>query len=164
MPDQYDQLAPDAVATTLRSLPRRIGGAFGQVTERPASEYAETIGAAGRSPVDVVSDLGRSLALLDRALEQTLLHDDATVHEGVVNRDARSWPERLGSLTDARELTDDAVTTMADRIDSVPAADWSRTVGVAGGGEIDAMSIAQEAARTAITSLRELEALVVELN
>ena len=162
MADQYASLKPGNVVSTLRSLERRLAEALAQVPDKPPESFAYIVGSGGESVASLLSDAGRTLSLLDRALEQTFI-SEPVVHEGVVNAAARVWEGDALALAAGHELFIDTANTMADRADAASGDDWNRTATVTGGTSVTAMEIGQEAARTAITALIAIRDLVPEV-
>lgn len=155
MTEPYDSLQPPQIATTLRSLPRRYASALAQLE---AAEIA--LGAAGRtgeSPLAIVDDAGRSLVVVDRGLEQTLLHDSPMLMAAVIDPGARQWEVPAGDRSTVLEALQDTADELADRIDGAPTDAWDRPADIAGGGTVTALDIAREAARTGVERLRDLE-------
>jgi len=160
--DRYDQLNPPHLVTTMRSFPRRYRAALAAAPPTPEALVALV---DGHRVLARLTDTVRTLALLDRALEQTLVHDTPTVVAGVADAAARRWP--AASATDVDVLLDEltvTATALAARIDTAPSKDWSRTATVADRGRsIRAIDIAREAARTGAENLRIIERIVPKL-
>jgi hypothetical protein len=160
--DRYDLLNPPHLVTTLRSFPRRYRGALAAVPPTPEAIIERV---DGHRVIDLLTDTVCTLALLDRALELTLVQDVPTVITAVADAAARIWPDDPASEIDQLldELTGSA-TSLAARIDAASTNDWSRTAVVAGHGrEIRAIAIARDAARTGAENLRILERIVPAL-
>jgi len=151
----YDSLQPPQIAVTIRSLPRRYRSALAEL------EAADVdLGAAGRtgeSPLVIVDDATRSLMVIDRGLEQVLLHDQPMVMAAVMDPAARQWEQPAGDRATILDALGDIATELADRIDEAPTDAWSRPAEVAAHGSVDALAIAREAARTGVERLRDLE-------
>lgn len=157
--DRYDSLHPPQLVATFRSFPRRYRAAVA-----PVRHDADLLGRRvdGERVVDLVADTVRSLALIDRALEVTLVQSAPVLVAAVVDATERHWPEcapdDLGPLLE--ELAEVA-TALADRAEAAPLEAWSRTAAVAGGrGSRTAVDLAREGARTGAENLRHLERLV----
>lgn len=157
MPEPYDSLKPPQIAVTVRSLPRRVGEALAAL--EMAEVELDAAGPDGRSPLELVDDIGRSLMVIDRGLEQTLLHDTPTILAAVMDPAQRDWHESPPDRATSMAALDDIATELADRIDGADADAWYRTASVAGGGRVTALDIAREAARSGVTRLRQLEAM-----
>lgn len=160
--------AADAAAA-LRSLPRRFRTALAPpvVDGRSArpDDLVHRIGADGRSAVDHVEHVVRSLGLLDRALEQLQLGDDPALHPAVLDDRGREvdWADRAGPPPELDDVLDDLATAserLAVRAERAPAGGWARTARVAGGGTITAHELLIEAVRSAVAHLRAAEATV----
>jgi hypothetical protein len=162
--DRYTKLAPANIAMTLRSFPRRYREVLNADPSVDIDEIAHIAADGGRSILDVLTDTTRSLTLLDRALERTLVSAEPTLHRGVVDAHEREWPvDTADSVAGELAQLDEAASTLASRIDHVAAADWLRKARVTGGDEVTAQQIAQEAARTGAENLRVLERIVPEV-
>jgi hypothetical protein len=154
-------LSPADAAVALRSFPRR----FRETTALEPGESPERMheqpGILVRSVADLATDAVRSLALLDRALEQILLSDAPALHPAVTDRERRDFSfAGHGDLDDVLSELDDVAPAFADRIGRVPADDWNRTATVAGGdgSPVTALQVVQEAVSTAADDLRDIEA------
>ncbi len=123
----------------------------------------EARGPRGLSAAELIGDTTRSLALLERALEQTLVTDRPTLHPATMRRTERDFT--LGATDTDQQLgeLDDVASRFADRVDAVRAEDWSRTAGLAGGGDVTALDLAREAVSTGADNLRALQAVTEEL-
>lgn len=151
----YDSLQPPQIATTLRSLLRRYTSALAHLE---AAEVA--LGAAGRSgesPLAIVDDAARSLMVVDRGLEQALLHDRPMLMAAVMDPGARQWEVPAGDRSTVLDALGDTADELADRVDQAPTEAWDRQADVAGGSTVTALDIAREAARTGVERLRDLE-------
>ena len=161
--DRYAKLAPANVAATLRSFPRRYRQVLYADPDVDIDEIATIDADGGRSIFDLLVDTTRSLTMLDRALERTVISDQPTLHRAVVDAREREWPAGASvSVAAELELLDDAARTFASHIDHIATADWLRKATVTGGGELTAQQVAQEAARTGVENLRVLERIVPE--
>ncbi len=161
--DEFSDLKPAQVAQTLRSLPRRVREALAQRIDRAPESFVHIVGPGGDSVLDLLSHGASTIAIIDRALEQTLISDSPTVPAAVADPAERHFDRAPLSLHDVLELLDDSVETMAGRIDAAAPSDWLRTANLTGGGAIAADEIAIEAARTGVKMLRAVTALVVEV-
>jgi len=141
---------------TLRSLPRRVRAALA-VLEREEVPL-DAAGASGESPLAIVDDMARSLMVIDRGLQQVLLHEAPTLLAAVMDPGARVWEQPPGDRHTCLAALDDITAELADRIDGAPGDSWTRTAAIAGGSTASSLDIAREAARTGIGRLRDLEA------
>lgn len=119
----------------------------------------EAPGPGGHSAADLLGDTNRTLALLERALDQTLTADCPTVPTATMRRADRHFalgadPTAEAGLAEMSELA----FRFADRVEAVPADDWDRRAALVGGGDVTALDLVQEAVSTAVDNLRELEA------
>ena len=161
--DAFSELKPAQVAQTLRSLPRRVREALAQRIDHAAESFVHIVGSGGESVLDLLSDGASAVAVIDRALEQTLISSSPMVPAAVADPAARHFDRAPLSFHDVLELFDDTVGTLADRIDAVAPSDWLRSANLTGGGSVTADDIAVEGARTGVTMLRAVAALVVEV-
>lgn len=160
--DRYDQLNPPHLVTTLRSFPRRYRGALAA-----ALADAETLGSPvdGHRLIDLLADTVHTLAMFDRALAQTLVHDEPELPAAVADPTERQWAP--SDVVDAEQLLEEltaGANTMADRIDHASTKDWSRKAKLTGDHRtVRAIDIARGAARTGAENLRIIERLVAKL-
>ncbi|MGI9602270.1 MAG: hypothetical protein ACR2QE_10320 [Acidimicrobiales bacterium] len=155
MAEPYDSLQPPQIAVTIRSLPRRVNEALAALDLQDVSLDAN--GVDGDSPLGIVDDIGRSLVVIDRGLEQTLLHEEPTVMAAVMDPAARTWEQPAGDRATTLAALDDAADELAARIETAPSDSWQRSAQVAGGSTVTALAVAREAARTGVVGLRRLE-------
>jgi hypothetical protein len=164
--DRYASLAPANVAAALRSMPRRHREVLhGDPPLDPDKDLlAPSPAGDGRSILDVVVDTVRTLSVLQRALERTVLSDRPVLHRGVLDRRARDWSDHPATTLDY-ELgqLDDVTESFAARIDAVAPGDWLRSATLTGGADVTAVELAREAARTAAENLRIIERIVADL-
>jgi hypothetical protein len=160
--DRYTLLNPPQLATTLRSFPRRYREALAQVPSRPEAVHERV---DGHSVVELLLDTACSLAMLDRALEQTLVHDTPPVLvAAITDRDLRHWtPDPHAGPSELVEAIADTAVACADRVDRERTKAWSRPAQVVGGGTVLAIDIAREAVRVGAGNLRALEQLASRL-
>lgn len=160
--DRYHLLNPPQVAVTLRSLPRRYREALTLLPARPEAVHERV---DGHTVHDLLVDTACSLAMLDRALEQTLVHGTPPVLlAAVVDRDLRHWtPDPHTGPSQLVDAIADTAIAFADRIDGERTKAWSRPATVVGGGTVLAVDIAREAARVAAENLRAIERLAPRL-
>lgn len=159
-------LPPTDAAVAVRSFPRRFrdalasdeGGGFPRA-------LIEAPGPGGRSAAELIADTTRSLALIDRALEQTLVTDHPLLHAATMRRAERAFVLGAGDTAETllAELSDVA-SRFANCIEAVPTADWTRPAGVVGSPDVDALDLVREAVSTGADNLRELQHLITELS
>jgi hypothetical protein len=156
-------LSPADAAVALRSFPRRYREATALRQGESPERIYEQPGVLTVSVADLATDAVRSLSLLDRALEQTLVSDTPALHPAVVDRDRRDFTfAGHGALEDVLSELDDVAPALADRIERVPAEAWNRPATIAGEARppISALDIVQEAVSTVADDLRDLEATI----
>ncbi len=155
---------PADAVVALRGMGRRWRGLFAGLDEDESPDaLAHRPGADGRSALDHATHATRTITLLDRALEQVLVDDDAALHPAVTDASQREWPavdQGVDAVID--ELVDSAE-RLADRADRVSAGDWDRRAQVAGGGEVNALAVLWEAVDAVVAELRAAEATVREV-
>jgi hypothetical protein len=154
-------LAPGDAVAALRSYPRRYRSLLTTFDddEKP-DDLVHRAGADGRSAVDHVDHVARSLAILGRALHDVLQHDDVTVAPATFDDDAREWQVASGdpSLQAALDFLTVECEGLADAVSRVPAESWARTATAAGEGRtVTALDIVREAVRTGAEHLRTAE-------
>ena len=164
------RLAPSDAAVALRSLPRRFGAVLRApiAEDRPAGhdDLVQRIGPDGHSAVDHAVHVVRSLALLDRAIEQVLTSAEPVLHPAVVDDHGR-WVDDHGHPPEPDDVLADLAAVaerLAGRVARVPAADWSRTGRVArDGGTVSAHDLLREAVGQAVEHLHDAERTVAAL-
>jgi hypothetical protein len=106
-----------------------------------------------------VIDTARSLALLGHAVDQTLLHDEPTLHPAVVDRTRREWPATTAdTIGEEIDLLEEEADSFARVVERAPTNAWERTAKVADGETTTALALLQEAMATASGNLRSFEA------
>lgn len=148
-------IAPKDAVVALRSFPRRFRAALRPTDDENFDEFAHRVGSTGSAPIDHLVDAGRSLALLRHALDRVLQESAPVLPPGVLDRAAREWPGAPGALDDELDALDGEANEFAERVDRVPADDWSREATLAGadGRTVTAHQILDEAVQTAVTDL-----------
>jgi len=146
----------------LRSYARRFRDAVLPIADDPSVEaLAERIGPDGHSALDRVVTVANTWAMLQQALRQVLISDDAVLHAGIVDPGEREWEVPPGTSVDgALDRLADESAALADAVDAVPGRDWSRTATVAGGATISAIDLVREAVRTGAQGLADAESAV----
>jgi len=143
----------------LRSMGRRWRGLFAGLDEdESADALAARKGSDGRSALDHVAHAASAVALLDRALEQIVVDDDAVLDGAVADPARRGWPNPPADVNTAVDGLVSSAERMADRADRVASADWGRAA-----GEVDALSVLWDAVDTAVADLKAAEATLREV-
>lgn len=158
MSDRYDALQPVQIATTLRSLPRRVRE---QLAGLPADDRdaLARVDHGGTSVLGVVHDIAASLELLTHAVHLGLLRDDATAPGAAGAATARFALAPDASLGGEVDTIARVVDAAAAEIDAARDRDWDRTVTV-DGTTMTTLALARAAARAGAERLRTLEATV----
>ena len=155
---------PSDAVVALRSMGRRWRGLFAGLDEDESVDaLAHRAGASGRSALDHATHATRTVSLLGRALEQIVVDDDAVLHPAVADASQREWP---ASPTGVEETIDELAheaDRLADRAEQVPADDWTRRASVAGGGDVDALSVLWDAVDASVAELKAAEATLREV-
>ena len=155
---------PSDAVVALRSMGRRWRGLFAGLDEdESADALAHRPGTDGRSALDHATHATRTLSLLGRALEQTVVDDDAVLHPAVTNQAERAWPPSTSGVDDTIDELAHEAARLADRADAVSAGDWSRRGAVAGGGEVDALGVRWDAVDSVVSDLKAAEATLREV-
>jgi hypothetical protein len=153
------RLSPKEAAVALRSYPRRYRGLLQPIAgDDDSEEIAHRVGPDGRSSIEMLSDVTRTLVLLGEALRQITINPTPVVHAAVVDRALRQWdappPERLD---DALALLSDEATNLADAIERVSPDSWTRTGTAAGGAAVTALEVVRDAVRVGHDGLVDIE-------
>lgn len=160
MTDQFDSLSPRDVVITIRSLGRRFGEVSGAARSDPAVfAHLDAAGPHGRSLPDIVIGAAQALTFLGNEIDRVIDRSDAVVPRAVIDRDERTFDEAPGRATmaDAVEAIQAESTRIGDRLDRLEAKAWGREAELTGGGRVQLLEVAREAARTEIRELREAE-------
>ncbi len=154
------QLSPSDAVVALRGLERRYRGLFAGLSDDESPDDLAHRRAGGWSAADHVVAAARFIAGANRALARVLTADSPSVAPADVDPTASSSPGASPGPVDGplRELGAEA-NAMADRIDHVPAGDWTRpaVVGNGAGRTVTALDIARAAVDAGVTHLREAE-------
>ncbi|HSL57836.1 MAG TPA: hypothetical protein VK866_08335 [Acidimicrobiales bacterium] len=162
---------PDA-AVALRSFARRYEEAAraalvdlsGEPEPDEVDEMANRVGTDGRSAIDVVVATARSLAALDRAVEQALVDDAAVVNADVLDTARRRFDApHSGELATEIALLAGEADDLADRIDGADPHRWLHPTPLTGGGTTTPLELVREAVRTARQGLDDLPRILREV-
>ena len=151
------QLSPTDAAVTLLSLPRRYRTLLLPVDANdPVDEVALRLGPDGWSAATHLEHAVRDLGLFGHALQQVLVHDQPTLHPGLLDGAERAWPEPALSVADQLDELQDEACDLASRIDRADASAWSRTASV-DGTSLSALDLLREAVRSGLVHLDGVE-------
>ena len=156
---------PSDAVVALRSLGRRFRALFaGLGADESPEDLAHRNGSEGRSALDHVVAATRTITFLSRALDQTLVDDDPVLHPAVADPARREWPDATGTVEDrVSELAWEA-DALADRVEHVAAADWSRHARVADhDATTSAAAVLWDAVDSAIGHLKAAERTLSEV-
>ena len=155
------RMAPGDAVAALRSYPRRFRALLTTFdTDEKPDDLVHRAGNDGHSAVDHADHVARSLALLGRALQDVLRHDDVVLPPATFDDDARDWQVGAGeqSLDAALDFLTVEAEALADAVEHVGSDEWSRHATVAGDGRtVTALDIVREAVRTGADHLRAAE-------
>ena len=150
----------------LRSLRRRWRGLFaGLDDDESPDDLARRRDATGRSALDHATHAAGTIALLGRALDQTLVSERPTLEPAVGDPDLRSADAPAGTTVegalDHLALEAEALAAQAERRS---AEQWSRTATVAGdGASVSALDLLWDAVDTAVADLKAAERTLREV-
>jgi hypothetical protein len=154
------RLSPSDAVVALRSLERRYRGLFAGLDEDESPDDLAHRRAGDWSAIDHVVAASRFVARANRALARVLTADSPPVAAADVDPAASPGPAAPAGPVDGplAELASEA-NAMADRIDRVPAGDWTRTAAVddGSGRTVTALDIARAAVDAGVTHLRDAE-------
>ncbi len=158
-------VSPADGAVALRSLPRRFRELFtGFDDDEKPDDLVHRAGADGHSALDHAAHVPRALALIGEALRKTLTSDQPVLHAGVVDERDREWPDGYAEgLDDVLDLLEAEAVALAYRVERASADDWARAATVAGGQQVTALDLLQEAVRTGVGHLRAAERTLNEV-
>src|SRR3954451_3968628 len=144
-------LSPSDAVAALRSYPRRFRSLLTTFDddEKP-DDLVHRACPDGRSAVDHVDHVARTLALLARPLQDIVQRDDVPVPPATLDDDAREWQVSSGepSLQAALDFLTVECEAFADAVSHVPTDAWARTATVAGSGQkVTALDVVREAVR-----------------
>ena len=156
--------APADAIVALRSMGRRWRGLFACLDEDESPHaLARRPAAQGRSALDHAAHATGALRVLDRALEQVVVDEHATLDAAVVDPSARAAASASGGVDEAIDELAAQAETLAGRADRVAPDDWKRRASAAGGGEVDALTVLWDAVDTAVADLKAAEATLREV-
>jgi hypothetical protein len=154
-------LSPSDAVAALRSYPRRFRALLSTFdSDEKPDDLVHRAGPDGFSAVDHADHVARGLALLGRALQDVLQHDDAVLSPATFDDAARDWQvgAREQSLEGALDFLTVEAEGLADAVERVPADAWARRATVAGDGRtVTALDVVREAVRTGADHLRTAE-------
>ncbi|MEZ5141994.1 MAG: hypothetical protein R2726_05665 [Acidimicrobiales bacterium] len=148
----------DAIVA-LRSYPRRYSSVLSPLPgdDDTVDTIAQRVGPDGVCALDLLTDVVRTLAVIGRALHQTVYSDRPVLHEAVIDPAARHWEGPVETVADLLAQLRDEATELADAADAVPYRDWDRQATVTGGRTVTALDLLREAVRTATDDLHAIE-------
>ena len=156
--------SPGDATVALRSMGRRWRALFAGLDEDESPDaLARRQSAQGRSALDHATHATGTVRLLDRALEQIVVEDAATLDTAVTDSASRSWPTSSEGVEQVIDELAAAAEQLAARADRVSSGDWTRRTTVAGGGEVDALTVLWDAVDTAVADLKAAEATLREV-
>ena len=152
-------LRPADAAAALRSFPRRFRAVFvppdGDDERTDPDEVGRRVGPDGSSAADHLVAAYGIVALLDRALEQVLGDDDASLHPAFADLGTATWDDDHTPVPSLLDQFEAGANRAADRVDSVDAEDWTSTGRIADqGGTVEALTITQDAVDAVAAHLR----------
>jgi hypothetical protein len=152
------QLSPSDAVVALRGLERRYRGLFAGLSEDESPDDLAHRRVGDWSAIDHPVAATRFIARANRALARVLTADSPSVAAADVDPADSSSPGAPPGPVDGplAELGLQA-NAMADRIDRVPAGDWSRTAAVDDGRTVTALDIVRAAVDAGVTHLRAAE-------
>ena len=155
------RLSPADAVAALRSYPRRYGTALLPLDDDEAAQRALVMGPDGVAPIDLAYDTYATMAGLRRALEEVIVHDNPVLLAALFDPSQRHYSGPAGDDPDAiLDLLGTEATGLADRVERVAVAEWSRSGTESGTGRaVTALDVVREAVRTAADNLRLLERL-----
>ena len=157
---RFAQLSPRDTAITLRSLGRRVAQSVTPVTGGSAELQSrlDAAGPDGDSLSSLVDRLSRTQGFLLNELGKSLDQKTPVVSEAVVEAEQLHFAEdRPVPLAVGLESVASDSEQAGRRVEEASGADLGRIVSVVGGGSITPLEIAQQAARTGIATLKQIE-------
>jgi hypothetical protein len=159
MADRYDELTPNNLVVTLRSLRRRFDSVSGAVRSDPKLlDRADLPGADGDSLIDIFDRTMRAVSMLGGEATRICTHTEPVVTSAAF--DPTSWIAESGHRATLRESTDVIATTaeeLADLLERQEPTGWLRTAERTGGGQVDLITVVRSIVRQAIEGLRRAE-------
>ncbi|MFL6206792.1 MAG: hypothetical protein ACJ739_15740 [Acidimicrobiales bacterium] len=156
--------SPADAVVALRSMGRRWRGLFAGLAEDESPDaLARRPGADGRSALDHAAHATSTLTILDRALEQIVVDDDAVLDSAVADTSRRVGSATGAGVDAAIDELAARAEQLAARADRVASGDWGRRAAVAGDGEVDAITVLWDAVDAAVGDLRAAETTLGEV-
>lgn len=161
------KLAPSDIVVALRGLERRYQELFEVIEEdESADDLAHRRGADGWAVIDHIVAAAQAIAAANRALYRVLTGDAPSVQPAEVDPTIRPKPVGPTGSVDERlaELGREA-TAAAERVERVPAGEWSRQATVADGSgrTVTALDIARAAVDAGVGHLRAARDLLASV-
>jgi hypothetical protein len=152
------RLSPSDAVVALRGLERRYRGLFARLSDDESPDDLAHRRAGDWSAIDHAVAATRFIGRANRSLARVLTADSPSLAVADVDPAASSSPAAPPGPIDGplAELGSEA-NAMADRIQHVPAGDWTRPALVANGRRITALDIARAAVDAGVTHLRDAE-------
>ncbi|HET6949859.1 MAG TPA: hypothetical protein VFI47_05775 [Acidimicrobiales bacterium] len=153
------KLAPSDAVVALRGMERRYRGLFAGLGEDESPDDVAHRAVHGWSAIEHIVAAAWAIAAADRALATITTADDPVLAAADIEPDARPKPGApTGTVHERLSELGLEANAAADRIESVPAGDWSRTAVVEGTGRtLSALDVARLAVDAAVTRLRAAE-------
>ncbi len=159
MADRYDQLNPNALTTTLRSLRRRFDAVSGPVrSDDDLLAKADRPGPEGSSLVDILDHTLRAVAVLAAEATRICTHVDPVSPAQAF--DPATWAAGEAPTATLRESSEVVAATadeLADLLDRQEPDGWNRTAAITGGGTIRLIDVVRSLVREAVEGLRRAE-------
>ncbi|MGK2929427.1 MAG: hypothetical protein ACSLFO_07600 [Acidimicrobiales bacterium] len=152
-------LRPADAAAALRSFPRRFRAVFapadGPDDDFDPDEIGRRVGPDGSSAADHLIAADGIVALLERAVEQIVGDDDASLHPAIADLGSAPFEEDHTPVPALLDQFGANALRAADRIDGVGTEDWTATGRIADREDtVDALTVTQDAVDAAATHLR----------
>ena len=159
--DRFAKLSARDTAITLRSLGRRISEAASPGLSPDLSQRSGAPGPGGRSLDDLLDTAARTQAFLLNELGRSLDHEDPVLPAATLDSTERHFAEqRPASSSDALSSLKMDTQACAARVETASAGSLARPVTIVGGRLTSPLEIAQEAARSGIGDLGQIQAQV----
>lgn len=160
------KLSPSDAAVALRGMERRYRGLFAGLGDDESPDDLAHRPAGGWAAIEHVVAAARAIASADRSLAAVVTQDSPTVAPADVDPAARPHPQApSGPLHERLAELGLEANALADRVQAVDAADWTRTalVGDGSGHTLTALDIVRVAVDAGVSHLRDAERVLTQV-
>ena len=160
------KLSPSDAAVALRGMERRYRGLFAGLGDDESPDDLAHRPAGGWAAIQHVVAAAQAIASAERSLAAVVTQDSPTVAPADVDPAARPQPQApSGPLHERLAELGLEANALAERVQAVDAADWTRTalVGDGSGHTLTALDIVRVAVDAGVSHLRDAERVLTQV-